>query len=151
MAEVTESEQAALADTPAQPQPARDERGKFVPGVSGNPSGRPAGSILVRQAIAKRGAELVETLLGIALPPAPPADMPPKDIVTLLARRSGDQLKALELLLAYWIGKPIASVEVSGHEGEPLHSAGFREAARELLADPEARKALRSAVRGGGE
>ena len=49
----------------------RDASGKFVPGKSGNPRGRPAGSgsspgVRLRRLIAQHGDELVQALIGQA-------------------------------------------------------------------------------------
>jgi hypothetical protein len=102
---------------------ARDESGRWRKGVSPNPGGRSKAMTEVRRAIEARGPELVSTLMGIALPPSPPEDLSPKDMAALLARRSADQLKALELLFAYWLGRPVAAVEVSTPDGSVARAA----------------------------
>lgn len=47
-------------------QAIREPNGQFLPGKSGNPSGRPARDNPVKLAARKAGPEMIETLLGIA-------------------------------------------------------------------------------------
>ncbi len=62
-------------DTPATDDDPRDEDGRFRPGVSGNPQGRPPGSRRVlglARALAEAGVVAV-VMLGTGKPARPPA------------------------------------------------------------------------------
>jgi hypothetical protein len=69
---------------------ARDERGQFLPGASGNPTGRPKG-------IADKRTQLKEQLLGTLLP---------KAIQKLYAALDKDERWAIELVVNYSLPKP---------------------------------------------
>ena len=90
-------------DEPANTVKTRDELGRLLPGVSGNPRGRPK-TVKVRE-VAK--AYLEEA-----------AESGDKTRLELLvARLEKDDPKTL---LAYAYGKPVETVELSGADGEPL-------------------------------
>ena len=86
----------------------RTVKGRFAPGVSGNPSGRPRVDIGFRE----RCREFV-TAEGW-------------DILLEMARTPGrDQRPALELLAAYGFGKPTQAVEHSGGVADTSALDGF--------------------------
>jgi hypothetical protein len=68
----------------------RGERGQFLPGASGNPTGRPKG-------IADKRVQLKEQLLGKLLP---------KAIEKLEAAIDKDEKWAIELVVEYSLPKP---------------------------------------------
>lgn len=87
--------------------PARDARGRFLPGVSGNPSGRPADEREIRALARSHAPECIEKLLT-------------------LMRSAVDervQLAAAEALLSRGYGRPPQPVE---HGGMPLVSIDMR-------------------------
>lgn len=132
----------------AQNKPARDEKGRLLPGQTANPGGRPKDLFRVREMVAARGDDIINKLFGIAFD-TPEMMLDEGRSPLLEMPKVSDRLKALELLLAYWVGRPIAALEVSTPEGKRLDIAGARAAAAELLKDPEARKAIRMAAREG--
>lgn len=91
---------------------------KFRPGESGNPSGRPKSAIGIKAEIERRwggnGAKLVAELSELA-----------KD------SNSRVRLQALELLLAYWAGKPTQSstIDLFGSTLLIKHELGIPERA----------------------
>src|SRR3954470_6924964 len=98
--------------------PARDTAGKFRPGSSGNPSGRPPISATIHgfmeevvsarsKAPLSRRLSLLEALFAVAMNP-----------------RAREQFRALELLLAYDFGRPRERVEMSGPAGGAIETAG---------------------------
>ena len=97
----------------------------FMPGHSGNPSGRPKGiAKSVREACGGDPTMLVEGLLAIAA----------GEGVGGKPARAADQIRATELLLAYGWGKPPAFAPVDG--ANPLEEneveAEIRRIAEEL-------------------
>jgi len=75
----------------------RGVSGRFLPGVSGNPTGRPKGFAALIQAETKDGAELVAYMLGVLRAPKQPT--------------------ALRMAAAQWLadrgfGKAVQTVEV---------------------------------------
>lgn len=105
---------------------------KWAKGQSGNPSGRSAVAHEVRALAQQHCPEAIRTL---------------HELMTT----SGDErtrLAAADSILDRGIGKPSQSVEMTVASADVLGIAEAREAARELLTDPEARAALRAAIRG---
>lgn len=84
----------------------RDNKGKFLPGVSGNPRGR---------ATKSRELKYVEQLQKRLTPEVY------RDILDVLIRgaKRGDT-KMIQILLDYAIGKPVQRTEISGMDGEPV-------------------------------
>ena len=83
----------------------RGVSGRFLPGVSGNPTGRPKGFAALIQAETKDGAELVAYMLGVLRAPKQPT--------------------ALRMAAAQWLadrgfGKALQQMELSGPGAEPL-------------------------------
>lgn len=76
---------------------------KFAPGQSGNPGGRPKAVNKVRELIAERGVEVVESLFTIAFDPK---EHPPT------------RLAAHRELLDRWLGK--APQQMDDGDGGPL-------------------------------
>lgn len=83
-------------------------RGKFAPGVSGNPGGRPGVSREVREAAQAYSLQAIETLAAIMLN---------------YASRDLDRIAAADKILDRAIGKPAQAVELTGKDGGPLEHA----------------------------
>lgn len=105
---------------------------------SANPGGRPKGWAEARQACRKLDTET----LGV--------------LTTMMRSAESDQVRvmcAIRIRDEAW-GKPTQAIEIdSAPAGLTINVPGVREAATQLLSDPEARKALRAALRereGGG-
>ncbi len=99
----------------------------FLPGQSGNPSGRPKGiASTVRKACGGDPETLIQTLLAIAR----------GESTNGKPVRAADQIRASELVLAYGWGKPAAFVSIEG--ADPLEldevAAEIRQIADELRA-----------------
>jgi len=92
-------------------KPATERPWLWKKGQSGNPGGRPKELSWARAEIAKRGPELVRELLAIA---TGERETEPRE-----------QLKAIEIACAYWLGKPSQHVELTGAEGGPMLVAGL--------------------------
>lgn len=76
--------------------------GKWAPGVSGNPNGRPRTSPEIREALARQTPRAIEAI---------------GEILNSPETRASDRLRAAELVLAYHIGKPVQTIE---HEEGPI-------------------------------
>lgn len=74
---------------------ARNKAGRFMPGESGNPSGRPKGAKELTLEIQARGHELIEALFRFVQKAKP-----------------SDKLKALEMLLDRGYGRPTANISL---------------------------------------
>lgn len=110
----------------------RDKTGRWAAGNNGNPGGRPAILREVRELAQSHCAEAIRTL---------------HELMTT----SGDErvrLSAADSILDRGIGKPLQSVDVAIERADNLGIAEARDAAQALLVDPEARAALRAALRG---
>ena len=75
----------------------RDKTGRFIQGVSGNPSGRP-----------KRIEELTVTCRGLT----PDAMTTVQEIMTSPDARGADRIQAARLVLEYAWGKPSQQVDI---------------------------------------
>lgn len=113
----------------------------FQPGQSGNPRGRPKEVDGLRAMIRAEGMPLVRRLFDIAL--AGPEYSGPE------LPSAAESIRAAEVLLSYGFGKPAQQVELTVERRDPLGVEAARDAAREVLTDPEAREALRAALREG--
>jgi len=74
---------------------ARDKGGRFKPGASGNPGGRPKGAKEFTLEIQERGHELLEALFRF-----------------VEKGKSQEKLKALEMLLDRGYGRPTANISL---------------------------------------
>jgi len=74
----------------------------FQKGQSGNPGGRPREEREVVEALRKKGLELVDALLKLAL------------------RKKNPNVKAIEIAFERAYGKARTLVELSGRDGEPI-------------------------------
>jgi hypothetical protein len=72
----------------------RDAYGRFVPGVSGNPGGRPRGAYALREQVRTMTPELVKELFAIALDSRAPAGARVKATAVLLDRGFGRPARA---------------------------------------------------------
>ena len=97
---------------------------EFMPGKNGGSLRRGGGSVVKAERAAVRKA-LMEGSMEAAQ--------------VLLEKARGGDMKAIELVLAYGIGKPTEKVEVSGPDGGPLEIV-------QMLDDHE-KRALRDAIR----
>ena len=84
----------------------RDEKGRFVKGVSGNPKGRPA-------------REIEESYRAILLDEVTPDDW------RAIVRKAKEQAKrgdisARKFIADYIIGPPVERKEITGNEGGPI-------------------------------
>lgn len=82
--------------------------GRFKPGVSGNPNGRPKIPQDIRDACRAASIEAINILLEL---------MRSEDT------NAGERIKAANTILNRAWGTPVASVEITGKEGGPI---GFR-------------------------
>lgn len=122
----------AISKPQNQPESTRDHVGRWAKGASPNPGGRPAIAREVRELAQSHCAEAIRTL---------------HELMTT----SGDErvrLSAADSILDRGIGKPLQSVDVAIERADNLGIAEARDAAQALLVDPEARAALRAALRG---
>lgn len=81
---------------PAAPISARDAAGRFLPGVTGNPNGRPVVAAEVKKLARSYGAEAIEQLAALMRDPACP---------------HATRKAAADSLLDRGYGKPIAHIE----------------------------------------
>lgn len=100
-----------MAEVPEKQAGCRDDKGRFVPGVSGNPHGRQPGSVSLRRLIRKRLEEA------------------PKGSKRSLAEELADRIVAdaiesdgqsRKLVLEHLEGKPPAALQLTGPEGGPV-------------------------------
>ena len=77
----------------------RDDKGRFLPGVSGNPSGRPKGVREVRVRASELTLEMLEILAAMARDPEEKATAKVAAIKEILARGVGKVQEAREILL----------------------------------------------------
>jgi len=119
------------------PEAIRDEQGKFMPGTSGNPAGRPIGhgggpSLLV--ALKKRleaHPEEINAIVGELIG----------------AARAGD-LKAIEIVADRLDGKPTQRSEISGPDGGPVINIVHQDFKPELAATNGKRQAILDGLNG---
>jgi hypothetical protein len=112
----------------------RGKNGRFLPGHGGGP-GNPH-------------AQKVHRLRAALLNAVTPADI--EEIVRkLIAMAKQGEIAAIKELLDRTLGKPVAAVELSGADGEPLLQLGrLQEAILQALAEfPEARVAIARRLR----
>jgi len=93
-----------MSDIPEKQEDIRDEQGRFVPGVSGNPNGRPKGKVLT---------ELVRDKMEEIQDGLPVKD---KIAVSLISLALAGNIKALELIWNYLDGKPVQTIELGDTE-----------------------------------
>lgn len=109
-----------MGSTPQNTQdsgPERDEQGRFLPGQSGNPGGRPRTPASVRESF-RECTELALTTL--------------KQVMQDVEAPPSSRVKAAEVTLAYGWGRPTQPFEISGPEGGPVKTEAV---SREV--DPE--------------
>lgn len=94
-------EVAATLPTPAAPRIARDARGRFLRGSVPNPGGRPRGLAALRERLEPLSWEFVEAVIKLAK----------------TAKSERVRLEAWKVLLAYSVGQPANSLELSAAEG----------------------------------
>jgi len=70
--------------------------GKWAPGVSGNPSGRPRTAPEIREALSRLTPRAIEVI---------------SEILNSPETRPSDRIRAAELALAYHVGKPTQAIE----------------------------------------
>jgi hypothetical protein len=103
------SDNSGNADAPAKRRGGRP----FQKGQSGNPGGRPKTAWLrewLAEATDKNPNNPRRLVIAQAL------------YLTAIDRRHRDHVRAAELILAYELGKPVESVELSGPDGGPIES-----------------------------
>lgn len=103
-------------------KPKRDALGRILPGQTGNAGGRPRELAGLRELIKEHGPALVEKLLAIAKG-EDMRDMVAGENVVQVGPSHSDQIRASEVLISYWVGKPTQAMELSGPDGEPLKTA----------------------------
>lgn len=86
----------------------RDEQGRFPPGISGNPKGRPRRIPKWVAEIRRNEGEYWKELHRLALE----------------SENDRTRLEAIKELLAYSRGKPKQGVELTGKDGGPIQSEG---------------------------
>jgi Family of unknown function (DUF5681) len=102
----------------------RGVSGRFLPGASGNPTGRPKSFAAIVQAETKDGAELVAYMLGVL--------------------RNGKQPTALRMAAAQWLadrgfGRAVQTVEVDASvDATVTHVDGVRAEIRRRLTPDDA-------------
>jgi hypothetical protein len=113
----------------------RDEKGRFVPGVSGNPAGRPR-SIDFRSLVEQHRGVGIETALLAAWD-------------TLVSLTAAGDVGALKVMLDRICGPVTAKLLIGGDGGEPIKVADRDGALKELaslIATGAARAAAKKAV-----
>lgn len=90
----------------------------FQPGQSGNPGGKPS-SKWIRDYL----AEEVPDKKGVMVSRRK-AIIQSAFLAAIDSRRGAQQIRAIEILLAYEAGKPIQTVEMSGPDGGPIEYEG---------------------------
>lgn len=94
----------------------RDNRGRFLKGVSGNPGGRPKPPVPVEMLIDKTISE---------------TDW--QDIITkLMAMAKHGNIRAIEILLDRRFGKPIQKQELTGSDGGAIPVELFQHAVKQV-------------------
>lgn len=77
----------------------------YAPGQSGNPGGRPKMSPEMKEALSRFGPRAIEILTSIA---------------ENTRAKDADRIRAAEVLLDRYYGKPVQQTELTGEEGTPL-------------------------------
>lgn len=92
----------------------RDTSGRFLPGQTGNAGGRPK-------------SQWIKDFLGVSDPRGPGKTRKQWLLeslwTTAIDRNHRDHVKAAVVLLAYDVGKPVETVELSGPDGGPVPGA----------------------------
>lgn len=83
----------------------REDAGKFKKGVSGNPKGRPKAGLTLQHICKEHAETAIQILLGI---------------MTDEKAKSGDRIRAAEIILERGYGKPMQAVELGGAGGGPV-------------------------------
>ncbi len=93
-------------------QETRREDGTFLPGVSGNPAGKP------------KGARHMTTIIMDAIVKVSEGESSPEDVLivrTLLKKAKNGDMRAIEILMHYVDGKPLQAKDDLGGEDNPIH------------------------------
>lgn len=96
----------------AEYKPERDELGRLLPGNSGNPSGRPKGSVSLKRMLEVKMAEI----------PLGQTKTWAEQIVDSLMVNAivKNDTAAMKLIMSYIDGNPLQGIEMTGKDGAPL-------------------------------
>ena len=100
---------------PASQEKVRDDKGRFVKGVSGNPQGMPSGTVSLKRLFIAKLQEAIKTPGAFQGKPYSEAV-----IHTWLEAIIKGEPWALKLALAYVDGLPVQAVELTGKDGKDL-------------------------------
>ena len=109
--------------------------GRFQPGNSANPNGRPRLLPELKEHIRVRGQELVDRLFELV--EAEPQLVRRGRRTVTVGPSHRERILAIRTLLAYGYGKPVLAVEISGTSDSPFMGVA-RAAIDEVIAQAEA-------------